>query len=229
MGVSLRLTDDGGGHEHGFRARLRRRSRGQFYGLRLANRRESLALSDRLSGLGRRGDDPHARWSSACDHPLGDDPGGLRPPGAGLIVRPIEILLTSISAAALALLAVLVLPTGDETAFQHEVGESRATEAPREIREVHPGHYEAIVHAYEGGFEPSEIRVPVGSTVTFKVLSSEDYHGFAIQAADVNLSLAPGIAEEVVHTFGDTSVVYYYCTVYCGNNHYAMLGKIVVE
>jgi len=57
--------------------------------------------------------------------------------------------------------------------------------------EVAPGQYVVNVVAQMWAFNPREIRIPVGSTVTFNVTSKDVQHGFFIVGKNVNLMAVP--------------------------------------
>ncbi|HSF34017.1 MAG TPA: cytochrome C oxidase subunit II, partial [Candidatus Tectomicrobia bacterium] len=55
------------------------------------------------------------------------------------------------------------------------------------IVEVAPGHYEVRLIAGIWFFTPNEVRIPVGSKVTFVATSRDVVHGFLLHNANVNL------------------------------------------
>src|SRR5262245_9579014 len=60
------------------------------------------------------------------------------------------------------------------------------------VVEIAPGHYEARIIAGIWVFTPNEIRVPVGSKLTFVATSRDVIHGFSLHDANVNLMVLPG-------------------------------------
>ncbi len=60
------------------------------------------------------------------------------------------------------------------------------------VRELAPGRYEVNMRARVWAFEPNEIRIPQGSTVTFYIHSDDIIHGFKIQDTTVSLMVFPG-------------------------------------
>jgi len=98
------------------------------------------------------------------------------------------------------------------------------------LRELAPGKYEAYVLAQASPwkFYPSEIRVPVGATVTFYVTSVDVQHGFKIQDTNINMMILPGQVSKLTHTFDKAGEFPYECTEYCGVGHQNMFGKIIV-
>jgi cytochrome c oxidase subunit II len=95
--------------------------------------------------------------------------------------------------------------------------------------EVAPGRYVVTMHAFNWSFEPNEVRVPVGSTVTFRATSIEDYHGIAIIGTDVILSLKQNEPSEATYTFTEPGAYFWVCSEYCGAGHVSMNGWVYVE
>jgi cytochrome c oxidase subunit II len=118
---------------------------------------------------------------------------------------------------------------GDVGPGSAEVSAEEADPDAPGLREVAPGQYEAVVHAFNSGFEPSEIRVPAGSLVTFRVTSVDDLHGFYIEATSIREDLFPGEFVEVSHTFEEPREHMVLCDVYCGGGHDFMRGVVIVE
>lgn len=97
------------------------------------------------------------------------------------------------------------------------------------VREVEPGRWEAVVIGRAWGYEPSEIRVPVGVPVTFRVTSTDIVHGFYIENTRVNLMLLPGQVSEITYTFREPGEHLLICHEYCGVGHHAMYGRVIAE
>lgn len=97
------------------------------------------------------------------------------------------------------------------------------------IRELGPGRYEVNMWAFAWGFEPGEIRVPAGSTVTFYLRSRDYLHGFKIQDTTVSLMAIPGQLGVATYTFDKPGEYLFLCHEYCGRGHHYMAGKIIVE
>jgi cytochrome c oxidase subunit 2 len=79
------------------------------------------------------------------------------------------------------------------------------------------------------GYSPSEIRVPAGSTVYFKVTSKDVVNGLFIPGTSVNLMVSPGHVTELVHHFTQPGEYLILCHEYCGSGHHFMQGRLVVE
>ncbi len=98
------------------------------------------------------------------------------------------------------------------------------------LRELSPGKYEAYILAQASPWKyyPSEIKVPVGATVTFFVTSVDVQHGFKIQDTNINMQILPGQVSKLTYTFTKAGEFPYECTEYCGVGHQGMFGKIIV-
>ena len=115
-------------------------------------------------------------------------------------------------------------------------GEGQAAEV--EIRDLNepgvfqigPNLYEAVVVAFEGGFDPSELRFPVGAEVRFCVRSVDLVHGFLIEGTDIEVEVDPlEPPEEASYTFTEPGEYPMHCYIYCGGGHPSMLGTVIVE
>ena len=135
-----------------------------------------------------------------------------------------------------ALLVLLAGCGGDGFSGEGEpnAAESAAEEPARSrnapgVHQVGSNEYEVVIQASEGGYSPSEIRVPVGAQVTFRLLSVDIPHGFFIDETGVKLSPVPEEYRETVHVFDSVRVHDFYCDEYCGGGHDFMRGRIIVE
>ena len=97
------------------------------------------------------------------------------------------------------------------------------------VFEVGPNRYEAVVVAFEGGFDPSEMRFPVGAEVSFRVRSVDLVHGFLIEGTGIEFEIDPIEPGLATHTFEEAGEYNLLCYVYCGGGHPAMLGTVIVE
>lgn len=97
------------------------------------------------------------------------------------------------------------------------------------IRELAPGRYEVNLLTRVWAFEPGEIRVPQGSTVTFYLHSEDLLHGFRIQGTTVSLMAIPGQVGKVTYTFNAPGEYPFVCHEYCGVGHHLMSGRVIVE
>jgi cytochrome c oxidase subunit 2 len=89
--------------------------------------------------------------------------------------------------------------------------------------------YHARVLAQTWFFKPRELRVPVGSNVTFFVTSKDVTHGFIIEEHNINLMLIPGEISTAQARFTRPGTYRIICHEYCGSGHHTMIGTIVVE
>ncbi|MFN8475644.1 MAG: cytochrome c oxidase subunit II [Anaerolineae bacterium] len=99
------------------------------------------------------------------------------------------------------------------------------------LRQLAPGKYEAVIRAQARPwvFTPAEIKVPVGSEVTFIVTSQDVQHGFLVDNTNINFMLIPGRVSTLTHTFNTPGTYHYVCTEYCGLGHQYMFGTLIVE
>ena len=97
------------------------------------------------------------------------------------------------------------------------------------LRELAPGKYEAYVLSQVWSFNPRELTVPVGSTVTFYVTSKDLQHGFKLQDTNINMQIVPGQVSKLSVTFESPGEYIFICHEYCGAGHAAMFGQVNVE
>jgi cytochrome c oxidase subunit 2 len=97
------------------------------------------------------------------------------------------------------------------------------------VRRVGPDRYEAVVVARAWGFTPTEIRVPAGARVTFRVASLDVIHGFHVEGTRINLMVLPGQISELSYTFDQPGEHLMICHEYCGVGHHGMAGKVIAE
>jgi len=97
------------------------------------------------------------------------------------------------------------------------------------LRQTGPNTYEAVIIAQAWQFNPNEITVPVGSTVTFLVSSPDVTHGFELTGTDVNAMVVPGEVTKVTAHFTKSGDYVFLCNEYCGFGHQTMYGKVVVR
>jgi len=97
------------------------------------------------------------------------------------------------------------------------------------VVELGPGRYEVRMVAQVWAFEPREVRVPAGSTVTFVSTSKDVVHGLFIPGVNVNAMLLPGQVTRVTVRFDRPGEYPVLCHEYCGLAHHIMEGKVIVE
>jgi cytochrome c oxidase subunit II len=97
------------------------------------------------------------------------------------------------------------------------------------LRQIGPSRYDDYVIAHIFSFEPSSIKVPRGSTVTFYATSPDVVHGFFIPNTAVNMMVVPGWVSDESHTFTNPGTYLLLCNEYCGAGHHFMYGSIEVQ
>ena len=97
------------------------------------------------------------------------------------------------------------------------------------LREVVPGKkYDAYILAKTWQYNPNEITVPAGASVTFYVTSMDVQHGFKIADTNINAQIVPGHVTKMTAKFDKPGRYIFMCTEYCGAAHAAMSGAVVV-
>lgn len=97
------------------------------------------------------------------------------------------------------------------------------------LRQTGPNTYEAYVVAQVFAFNPRELSIPLGSTVTFYVTAPDVVHGFSIPETGVNTMVIPGWVSSVTQTFSKPGKYILVCNEYCGSGHQLMAGQIEVK
>ncbi|MEW6405206.1 MAG: c-type cytochrome [Chloroflexota bacterium] len=89
-----------------------------------------------------------------------------------------------------------------------------------------------IVHAQmadDGGWNPDVIEAEVGKPLHLKLTSDDVVHGFAVGQMDMeSVDIEPGKVTAVTLTFDQPGIYTFYCTRWCGPNHWRMRGTIEV-
>ncbi len=88
---------------------------------------------------------------------------------------------------------------------------------------------EFTVTAKQFVFEPTIIEVNKGDKVKLIVTSTDLSHGFSILEYGINERVNPGesiIVEFIADKEGEFTM---FCSVYCGENHSEMKGKLIVK
>jgi mono/diheme cytochrome c family protein/plastocyanin len=84
--------------------------------------------------------------------------------------------------------------------------------------------------AEDGGWTPDEFTMRVGETVRLRLTSDDVMHGFAVgQQDEPRVDVKPGQVAEVNLSFDRPGRYVFYCTRWCGPNHWRMRGTITVE
>lgn len=80
-----------------------------------------------------------------------------------------------------------------------------------------------------GGWQPETVRVALGERLRFRISGADVMHGFAIGQTDIPpVSVEPGRVAEFAFTPPAPGRYTFYCTVWCGPNHWRMRGTLEV-
>jgi plastocyanin len=89
-----------------------------------------------------------------------------------------------------------------------------------------------LVHARmaeNGGWSPDVIQANAGQPLHLKLTSDDVMHGFAVGQMDMaSVDVIPGKVTEISLTFDTPGIYTFYCTRWCGLNHWRMRGTIEV-
>ena len=84
--------------------------------------------------------------------------------------------------------------------------------------------------AENGGWTPSDLTVAPGEPLRLRLTSDDVMHGFAIGRLDVPaVDVKPGEVSEFTVTLSEPGKYVFYCTRWCGPDHWRMRGSIEVE
>ena len=90
-----------------------------------------------------------------------------------------------------------------------------------------------LIHARmaeDGGWNPDVIQAEAGKPLHLKLISDDVVHGFAVGQMDMqSVDILPGKVTEIILNFDKPGVYTYYCTRWCGLNHWRMRGTIEVS
>jgi len=90
-----------------------------------------------------------------------------------------------------------------------------------------------LIHARmaeNGGWNPDVIQAEVGKPLHLSLTSDDVVHGFAIGQMDMDaVDVEPGKVTDVTLTFDKPGIYTFYCTRWCGPNHWRMRGTIEVS
>ncbi len=79
------------------------------------------------------------------------------------------------------------------------------------------------------GWSPDIISARVGEPLTLRLTSDDVVHGFVVGKTDwPAIEIQPGEMTEITLTFDQPGTYTFYCTRWCGPNHWRMRGKIEV-
>jgi cytochrome c oxidase subunit 2 len=81
----------------------------------------------------------------------------------------------------------------------------------------------------QGGWSPSVLTAMLGQPLHLRLISDDVTHGFAVGQTDwPAVDILPGEVTEVTLTFDHPGTYVFYCTRWCGPNHWRMRGTIQV-
>jgi len=90
-----------------------------------------------------------------------------------------------------------------------------------------------LIHAQmaeNGGWSPDVIQAEVGKPIHLKLTSDDVMHGFAVGQMDMEaVDVEPGKVTDITLTFDKPGMYTFYCTRWCGLNHWRMRGTIEVS
>jgi mono/diheme cytochrome c family protein/plastocyanin len=89
-----------------------------------------------------------------------------------------------------------------------------------------------LIHARvaeNGGWSPDVIKAEIGQPLHLKVTSDDVVHGFAVGQMDMDaVDVEPGKVTDLTLSFDRPGIYTFYCTRWCGLNHWRMRGTIEV-
>jgi len=89
-----------------------------------------------------------------------------------------------------------------------------------------------LIHARiaeDGGWIPDVIRAEVDQPLSLRLTSDDVAHGFAVGGVEMQgVDVLPGEVAEITLTFENPGIYTFYCTRWCGLNHWRMRGTIEV-
>ncbi len=84
--------------------------------------------------------------------------------------------------------------------------------------------------AEDGGWTPNVLKAEVGQPLTLHLTSDDVMHGFAVGQMDMEpVDVTPGKVTDVTLTFDKPGAYTFFCTRWCGLNHWRMRGTIEVS
>ena len=90
-----------------------------------------------------------------------------------------------------------------------------------------------LIHARmaeDGGWSPDVIQANVGEPLHLNLTSDDVVHGFAVGQMDMqSVDVLPGKVTDLTLTFDKPGIYTFFCTRWCGLNHWRMRGTIEVN
>ena len=90
-----------------------------------------------------------------------------------------------------------------------------------------------LIHARvaeDGGWDPDILQANVGEPLHLKLTSDDVVHGFAVGQMDMqSVDVLPGKVTDITLIFDKSGIYTFFCTRWCGLNHWRMRGTIEVS
>ena len=90
-----------------------------------------------------------------------------------------------------------------------------------------------LIHARiaeNGGWSPGVIHATVGKPLHLQLTSDDVVHGFAVGQMDMqSVDVLPGKVTDITLTFDKPGIYTFFCTRWCGLNHWRMRGTIEIS
>ena len=97
------------------------------------------------------------------------------------------------------------------------------------ITRTGPKNYAVYMIAHLWSWTPNSVHVRQGAAITFHVTSTDVLHGFEVQGTAINVTAVPGLESAVTYVFHNPGNYNIICNEFCGIEHQAMIGQIVVD
>lgn len=98
-----------------------------------------------------------------------------------------------------------------------------------QVIQTGPNAYAVHMVAHLWAWSPNPVHVRQGAAITFIVTSTDVLHGFEVPGTTINLTAVPGIVGSVTYTFDHPGRYPVICNEFCGIEHHAMIGRIIVD
>lgn len=116
---------------------------------------------------------------------------------------------------------------GMDTIDPEKVNETAPFNEPG-VKQLDDDTYEVVIIAQAFGYNPPEIKVPVGKEIIFTLTSTDVVHSFTIIDTKVNMMVVPGRITHKSYTFQEPGKYLVLCNEYCGTGHHFMQTEIEV-
>lgn len=116
---------------------------------------------------------------------------------------------------------------GMDTIDPEKVRETAPFDNPG-VTQIDEDTYEVAIIAMAFGYNPAQIKVPVGKEIIFTLTSEDVVHSFTIDDTKVNMMAVPGRITHKSYTFTEPGKYLVLCNEYCGTGHHYMQTEIEV-